>query len=436
MSNNGHPHSQAPDAGCLALPRFERVKYFFGQLLGVREFQSEQSYFLEKHRLHNRYLHGYGVVCGLEVKRVPPPPDPCGLHDGDKHDGDKHDGDKHDGDKRDGDKHDEHGHEPRHVRVEIDCGLALDCRGNEIAVPWPARVDVLELLSCDDRKEFLHGRKAYLSLCFVEQPIEPVRPLSADGCGGLVPECVPSRLRDDFCVRISLEVPPHDGSCSPCQRPCNDPCLPLAVLHWHHGLHVDNSIRRTIAPFVPTRVSGVSWVHDGTYRPGQVDHMLRDGLVIEFSDDVHVSTLRRGVIDIWIIQGGGGRRGDIYSAAFEVIPVKDPAHPDAPFTRSVIARMPSHRGDRIDPGDRVLIQLRTAFVLDRCCRAVDGEHIGGQVPQLPSCHARWPCAMPPPPPPCMRPEPRPLAPWTSGNGNPAGNFESWFFVGDDDHDHK
>jgi hypothetical protein len=37
----------------------------------------------------------------------------------------------------------------------------------------------------------------------------------------------------------------------------------------------------------------------------------------------------------------------------------------------------------------------------------------------------------------VRPEPRTLAPWTSGNGTPAGNFESWFYVGDDDHkDHR
>jgi len=65
------------DQGCLPLPRFERVKYFYGQLLGVREFQSEQAYFFEKHRLHNRYLHGYGVVCGLEVIPCIAPRDPC-----------------------------------------------------------------------------------------------------------------------------------------------------------------------------------------------------------------------------------------------------------------------------------------------------------------------------------------------------------------------
>ncbi len=39
-----HRHTEYDEA-CLPLPRFERVKYFYGQLLGVREFQSEQAYF-------------------------------------------------------------------------------------------------------------------------------------------------------------------------------------------------------------------------------------------------------------------------------------------------------------------------------------------------------------------------------------------------------
>ncbi len=121
-----------------------------------------------------------------------------------------------------------------------------------------------------------------------------MRPLAADSCGGLVPECVPSRLRDDFCLRVAFERPAHDYSCAACDRPCGDPSLPLARLEWRDGaLHVDNSIRRTIAPFVPTRISGVSWVHDGTYRPQQADDLLHDGLVLQFSDDVHTQTLRR-----------------------------------------------------------------------------------------------------------------------------------------------
>ena len=60
---------------CVALPDFERLKFFYGQLLGVADFQIEQRFFLEKLRLHNRCFHGVGIVCGLEVDPVPMPED-------------------------------------------------------------------------------------------------------------------------------------------------------------------------------------------------------------------------------------------------------------------------------------------------------------------------------------------------------------------------
>lgn len=427
-----HTHTHHPqrhdDDGCLPLPRFERVKYFYGQLLGVREFQSEQSYFYEKHRLHNRYLHGYGVICGLQVEPCRRPRDPC--------------------DEPERRPHQEPEpppgapvalvHKPRDPNtpleipakpcIEIDCGLALDCQGNEIVVPWPVQVDLREALGCDVAKHFLDGKLAYVSVCYVARPIEPVRPLTADSCGGLLPDCVPSRLRDDFCVRVSWDKPPHDESCTPCKRPCCDPCLPLARIGWspQHGLVIDNSIRRSLAPYVTTKVAGISWLHDATYRADDVDQMLRAGLTIEFSDEVRTATLRRGVIDVWVIQGGNGRRGDIYNVPIDV----EPSHPDREFSRAVRAVVLGNRGDRIDPGDRVLVQLRSGFVLDRCCRAVDGDHVGGLVAQLPDCAERWQPTCRPPVIHCVPPEPSPARPWVSGNGTPGGNFESWFYVGD------
>jgi hypothetical protein len=45
----------------------ERVRFFDGQLLTAADFEAEQKYHLEKRRLHNRMLHGFGVVDGLRV---------------------------------------------------------------------------------------------------------------------------------------------------------------------------------------------------------------------------------------------------------------------------------------------------------------------------------------------------------------------------------
>ena len=45
----------------------KRVNYSLGLVLGVDEFEQEQYYHLERGRQHNRALHGYGTVCGLQL---------------------------------------------------------------------------------------------------------------------------------------------------------------------------------------------------------------------------------------------------------------------------------------------------------------------------------------------------------------------------------
>src|SRR6266496_2355065 len=47
---------------CLCRPRF-----FAGQLLTEDDLNRLERYIIDKNRLHNRYLVGWGVVCGLEV---------------------------------------------------------------------------------------------------------------------------------------------------------------------------------------------------------------------------------------------------------------------------------------------------------------------------------------------------------------------------------
>jgi hypothetical protein len=71
-----------------------RVNYFSGRLLTAKDFQDEQDYGIERHRLHNRCLHGAGVICGLEVSV-----------------------------------------DAAQNRIHVSPGLALDCLGREIVLP-------------------------------------------------------------------------------------------------------------------------------------------------------------------------------------------------------------------------------------------------------------------------------------------------------------
>jgi hypothetical protein len=45
----------------------KRPHFFDGQLIDAATLQSEQAYYREKHRRHNRHLHGFGIVSGLTI---------------------------------------------------------------------------------------------------------------------------------------------------------------------------------------------------------------------------------------------------------------------------------------------------------------------------------------------------------------------------------
>src|SRR5260370_3948607 len=66
-------HEGKEHGACAEFGQFERLNYFYGQMLSAQDFTTEQSFFREKMKLHNRCLHGYGTVCGLLVEPVDMP---------------------------------------------------------------------------------------------------------------------------------------------------------------------------------------------------------------------------------------------------------------------------------------------------------------------------------------------------------------------------
>jgi len=73
LANAASVVSRAPAASvcccpaCADLECLSRTRFFAGQLLTEADLNNEQSYLLAKNRLRNRYLTGWGVVCGLQV---------------------------------------------------------------------------------------------------------------------------------------------------------------------------------------------------------------------------------------------------------------------------------------------------------------------------------------------------------------------------------
>jgi hypothetical protein len=58
------------ERSCWTMPfEFVRMRYFYGQRLGVMELSDQAAYHAGKHAFHNARLHGFGVLCGLAAER-------------------------------------------------------------------------------------------------------------------------------------------------------------------------------------------------------------------------------------------------------------------------------------------------------------------------------------------------------------------------------
>lgn len=95
-----HTEHQENCSSCSSGIQNERNNYYTGKFMTAGDFETDQNYQVSRHRLHNRLLHGWGILCGLEVDRNTNP-----------------------------------GCEKRWVIVQP--GAALDCCGRELLLPKP-----------------------------------------------------------------------------------------------------------------------------------------------------------------------------------------------------------------------------------------------------------------------------------------------------------
>jgi DNA-binding beta-propeller fold protein YncE len=148
----------------------ERLNYFTGQFLTERDFRAEQEYQIGKHRQHNRYLHGYGTVCGLKIVQHPNPD--C---------------------------------QDRFVILEP--GLALDCCGREIVVKEKVYIDLVKLFAAQniDLNSISPEERNHLlfSLCYEECKTEFVPALYSE-CGCDEFGCDANRIVEGFGVKLQL----------------------------------------------------------------------------------------------------------------------------------------------------------------------------------------------------------------------------------------
>ena len=212
----------------------ERVRWFPRMLITVGEMDTEHAYFREKLRRHNRYLHGWGVVCGLEATAAPREGSPWCVH--------------------------------------VSEGYALGPYGDEIYVPAPG-VD-LDLANCGPgaatdpcepdafarMREPTGGQTLYVAIKFAECLSHPVRAMPP-GCGCEEELCEYSRVRDSYEIGCLTDLPLQPKAFSLCDffKGTKVPaCLPCPTEPWvvlarvtlpriqRDDVKIDNFVRRQI----------------------------------------------------------------------------------------------------------------------------------------------------------------------------------------------
>jgi hypothetical protein len=166
-----------------------RPDYAPGTYLGADDLLAEQRYRWQRLRRHNRYLHGWGVVCGLWV--VPA------------------------------------NHPTRPWTVRVCPGYAIGPYGDEITVPESVMLDVRDYLWARPVTSTGPARVAHVGVRYAEEPRRLIA-VGSGRCGCRDPDYRPSRVRDGFQVDVLWELPADSGAndfdlCAEGPVPC-PPC--------------------------------------------------------------------------------------------------------------------------------------------------------------------------------------------------------------------
>lgn len=434
-----HAHARNPGEWPTAPPEpvvIERNRYFTGKFMAARDFAADTEYLLSRHRLHNRLLHGWGIVCGLEP--VPHPRPECAQE-----------------------------------WVVVGAGLALDCRGRELVLlrdtafrlPLPphdsdgdgdrsrdgggdhspegedrddadkAGQDKNGTANCAPRHDpFL------LCARFHCAEVEPVPALYAeDTCDPHHTEC--NRYREGTRLVIAdvtpgcwpaddcggendtgdrydaAAVPADPPDCGCAQDPDQEdgltpycPCadlVPLArvIPQPGGGYRLDLDGRRTQPPppALLTHITRINWPHGGSISLTQLGDDLAGELRIGFDRPLRAIDAcdARGVNAFtFAVQYATGP-----TETLEFLPYPDDTPPRLTDDRctAVFTIDPDYlnsRGRRALRDATVFISLRCDFIPDFRGIPVDGNHLRGKLP--------------------------------SGDGIEGGLFESWFTVREND----
>jgi len=416
-SHEQHSHKPCDETRSCGAIEVERNRYFTGKFMTARDFSLDQDYLLSRHRLHNRVLHGWGIVCGLRVLRHNRP-------------------------------------ECRERWVIVGPGIAIDCCGREIVLRKETAVKVWDPPEARPRYPKPHqeeeaedaaaeyqqhpqecpeqGPPLLLCVRYVEIEIEHLPVLHAES------QCDPTRREanrvrevaelvvvpfdevDPGCWKVPDGSPEHRcrddcdddlpgpaGICLDPECPCGER-VPLALLRprrlpeggYTIGEDEIGLLGRRHLPISGeflTHVSGFNWHHGGTISLSQLRDDKYGRLEVYFDRRLLPSPGDGlGVNAYTFIVQYGGIQQQIEFLPYELENPPKLADNGCTAVFTIDKDLLSPKGRVSLMNNVVYVTLKCDFILDCHGTPVDGNHLRGRLP--------------------------------SGNGVAGGIFESWFRV--------
>ena len=395
----------------------ERNHYFTGKFLTARDLTAEQDYFTSRRWLHNRLLHGWGIVCGLGVDHHPN--ERC-----------------------------------KHKWLVVRSGIAVDGEGRELvlckdtAVPLPIP-DAGAATSNATAQAAPHPRHGPYLLClrYREERVERVPVLCNE-------ELSDASRHEHNRVREVAEVfvcaleeagqgcwpSPSGDKEAGCQQDCGDPymgptgaCIeppdicggmvPVALVRVdltktkpEERLVIETEGRHELPPPPKwlTHVVHTNWRHGESIRLSRLRDQMNGRLEISFDRKIKRAQEERDVNDVqarrrrrpenegtginehtFVVQLGGVER------TLEFVPYEEGIPPfldegDCKAVFQIESAVLGRRSSSSIIGHVVYVTLRCDFILDCHDNPVDGEFLRGLLP--------------------------------TGDGRAGGAFMSWFRV--------
>ncbi len=318
-----------------------RNRYYTGQMLTAADFNADQEYFVSRKWLHNRLLHGFGIVCGLQVTLAQS--DQLNV-------------------------------------IKVSKGVAVDGCGREIILLEDAE------LTCPIAWQDETPGPQILCIRYCEVPTHFVPALSSTS--GTSDQVEASRIQEKAKIVLKplKEVDPHcwQGEISPClEEDCScQGLVPLAAIYFDGqeagaaNVRLDLRCRRRLQGIHQprTHIEWINWPHGGELSMARLQSSYRGRLMVRFSAPIEPAGPAAGINEFTFCARLRDDHAEIKTLPGRAILLED--------RRTAVFAFADNFFDNVDNlvDQHIEVNLKCDLILNHEGNPVDGNHLRGQLP--------------------------------------------------------